>query len=84
VFSHSLPVRGPHVHMYATGIVEIKVKNRMTRDASRKFRPNDAVPTMPNVTLGQMSVSRPCVSKGPEAYGKGLQLMQNHKVKMLK
>ena len=57
--SWRMPVLGPQVHIAATGTVDTSVKKRMTRAASRKFRPNDAVPTMPKVTLTMLaSLSR--------------------------
>jgi hypothetical protein len=51
-----MPVLGPQVHIAATGTVDTNVKKRMTSAASRKFRPNDAVPTMPKVTLTMLAL----------------------------
>lgn len=50
--SWRIPVFGPHVHMYATGIVDRRVKKRMMRDASLNPSPKLKVPTIPVVMLG--------------------------------
>jgi hypothetical protein len=51
-----MPVRGPQVHMYATGSVLRSVKKRITRAAEVTLRPKESVPTMPNVTLNNVSI----------------------------